>query len=107
MPFCTASHSAWERSGPSPISRSFDGICLRTRSKISITSVRRLTGRKFDKCTRIFSFSLANSALGRILVATVNVAVHEVIDHFDVVADVELAQGAVAQIIRDGGDAVA
>ena len=26
-----------------------DGICLRTRSKISITSVTRLTGRKLDK----------------------------------------------------------
>src|SRR5258706_16462050 len=53
--FCTASHSATERSGPSPISSSFEGICLRTRSKISITSERRFTGRKFERCTSNFS----------------------------------------------------
>src|SRR5258708_6805198 len=44
-----------QRPGPSPISSSFEGICLRTRSKISITSERRFTGRKFERCTSNFS----------------------------------------------------
>ena len=35
--------------GPSPINSSLDGTCLRTISKISIVSVTRFTGRKFDK----------------------------------------------------------
>ena len=100
MPFCTASHSACERSGPSPISSSFDGIFLRTRSKISITSVSRFTGRKFDRCTRM------RSPLGGVFfaplaqhpcIAHVHIAIHKVVDHFDVILNVEFLAACVSR----------
>ena len=56
-PFCPTSHSARERQGPSPISSSREGITFCTRSKISITSQIRLTGRKLETCTRMRSSS--------------------------------------------------
>ena len=53
-------HSAAERSGPSPIIINRAGTSFCTRSKISITSPIRFTGRKFDRWTSIFSSGSAN-----------------------------------------------
>jgi len=50
---------------------------------------------------------ILNPFLHPLRFAQVVVAVHEIRDHFDVVLDVENIQSAVAQILRDGGDAVA
>src|SRR6185369_17913070 len=37
----------------------------------------------------------------------VHVAVDEVVDHLNVIANIELAQGALPQVLRDGGDSIA
>ena len=106
---CTASHSARERSGPSPIISSRAGTFCCTRSKISITSGMRFTGRKFDRCTRIFSSALAYSErrCDDFRRALVEIAVDEVGNHLDRRLHVEDFERPLLQIIGDRGDAVA
>ena len=109
MPFCTANHSATERSGPSPISSNFDGTCLRTRSKISITSETRFTGRKFERCTSkpLFLGRIFEAKFRGILGSAIHVAIDRVVDDFNFLPYIENPQGAVAEIVGDGGDAIA
>ena len=45
--------------------------------------------------------------LRRIFASAIHVAIHEVVNDLDVILDVELAQRALPQVLRDGGDAVA
>ena len=59
MPRSCASHSAAERSGPSPTSTSCAGISRTTCAKIFTTSTTRFTGLKFERCIRIASSGAA------------------------------------------------
>src|SRR5678815_6190200 len=42
-----------------------------------------------------------------VFASAVHVAVDEVVDHLNVIANIELAQGALLQVLRDGGDSIA
>src|ERR1700722_2316234 len=52
-------------------------------------------------------WGIFQATLGGSRVATVKVAIHEVIDHFDVILYVKLAQSALSKIVRDCSYSVA
>ena len=82
---------------------------MRTRSKISMR-----IGNAFHR-PKIGQMHQDAFAVGSIFqpplrlpgIANIDIAIHEVVDHLDVVLDVELPQRALAQILRDGSYAVA
>ncbi len=86
----------------------FGGHFGADEAKISTTSVTRLTGRKLERCMRIGSplgaHLLAEAGLGA---ASIEIAIHEVGDDFDGTLDVEFLERLLAEVVGDGGDAVA
>jgi hypothetical protein len=46
-------------------------------------------------------------AFRRLRIAPVHVAIHEIVNHLDVTAELEFLERTLAQVLRDGGDAVA
>src|ERR1700683_4050040 len=109
MCFFRTIYSAAPRSGPSPMSTSLAGIFSRTSAKISTTSVRRFTGREFERGLRIGSRAGGRPARARRFICRllVKITVHEIRNHLNGPLDFEFLQGAVAQVIRNSGHAVA